>query len=127
MGRSTVIDETDGIARPGQRRRRVQGSRKIGRFQLLEMPPERPAGARVTRGGMGADCNGVNGQYLSMELVGRVCDGRRVSGPSATPHSEGSRRMTANHVRRDKASYCQHAVILVSKVFIKFSNITFVW
>ena len=35
--------------------------------------------------------------------------------------------MTAYHVRRDKASYSQHAVILLSKVFIKFSNITFVW
>src|SRR5215469_4511996 len=33
-------------------------------------------------------------------------------------------RMTAFHVRRDKASYGQHAVILLSKVFIKFSNIT---
>src|SRR5215469_8166867 len=28
------------------------------------------------------------------------------------------------HVRRDKASYGQHAVILLSKVFIQFSNIT---
>ena len=35
--------------------------------------------------------------------------------------------MTAYHVRRDKASYGQHAVILLSKVFIKFSGIAFVW
>ena len=40
---------------------------------------------------------------------------------------ERGERMTAFHVRRDKASYSQHAVTLQSKVLRKFSNITFVW
>ena len=33
--------------------------------------------------------------------------------------------MAAFHVRRDKASYGQYAVMLLSKVLIKFSNITY--
>jgi len=47
------------------------------------------------------------------------------SRPDGTRHPHD--RMTAFHVRRDKASYGQHAVILLSKALRKFSNITFLW
>ena len=51
----------------------------------------------------------------------------RVADIATTASFRSSRRRSAIHVRRDKASYSQHAVILLSKVFIKFSSITFVW
>ena len=48
-------------------------------------------------------------------------------GGTITYLAQKSGAISAFHVRRDKASYGQHAVILLSKAFIKFSNITFVW
>ena len=60
--------------------------------------------------------------------TGRVCEllapKRRSPQIQAVRVRSGIRILSAFHVRRDKASYGQYAVMLLSKVLIKFSNIT---
>ena len=54
---------------------------------------------------------------LQHGVSAQICD-------DCSAANDASERMTARHVRRDEALYGQHAVMLLSKVLIKFSNIT---